>query len=77
MAVCPKDIPLAMWEAESTLNIAAMPVSFREVVCRAILAERDRCAKTCADEIEHARQFGPHHIPIIISIRDAITKGEA
>lgn len=77
MATRPKDISEAMWEAESTLSLAAMPVSFREVVCRAILAERERCEKVCADEIERARQFGPHHIPIIISIRDAITKGEA
>jgi hypothetical protein len=77
MAVRPKDIPEALWEAPSTLDLAAMPVSFREVVCRALIAERERCKKACDDEVERARQFGPHHIPIITSIRDAITKGEA
>lgn len=50
---------------------AAMADSF----ARAILAERERCAKVCADEIEQARQLGPHHIPVISGIAAAIRKG--
>lgn len=41
---------------------------------RAILAERERCAKACDEEIELARQFGPHHVPIISSIRRKIVE---
>lgn len=48
----PEDIPEALWEAKSTLDLAAMPVGFREVVCRAILAERERCVKVCEDRAE-------------------------
>jgi hypothetical protein len=42
--VKPEGIPKKLWEAESTLEIACLPVGGRELVCRAILAERERCA---------------------------------
>lgn len=42
MADRPKDIPEALWEDRGTLDIACMPVGGRELVCRAILAERGR-----------------------------------
>lgn len=41
----PEDIPEELWEARSTLDIACLPVGGRELVCRAIMAERERCAK--------------------------------
>lgn len=42
--VRPEGIPKDLWEAESTMDIACLPVGGRELVCRAILAERERCA---------------------------------
>ena len=40
----PDDIPEELWEAKATYDIAKMPVGGRELVCRAILAERERIA---------------------------------
>lgn len=47
-------------------------MSTEQVLAYAILMERERCIRACDEEIERARSFGPHHIPIISSIRKAI-----
>lgn len=36
------------------------------------MAETDRCLKLCDAEIELARKFGPHHIPIIAGLASDI-----
>lgn len=41
----PIDIPEDVWESDEVLIIACMPIGSRELVCRGILAERNRIAR--------------------------------
>lgn len=69
---CPADV----WEA--AVDAGSAERSFlAAAIARAILAERERCTAACDREIELARNFGPHHIPIISSIRYAIRDPQA
>lgn len=83
----PADVPVDLARIASVLvddmhlnpdirfsGILAGPTVER-VIAEALAAERERAAKACDYEIERARQFGPHHIPIISSIRAAIRAG--
>ncbi|HWJ89116.1 MAG TPA: hypothetical protein VNS12_13695 [Pelagibacterium sp.] len=47
------------------------------IAARAILAERERCANIVDEEIEQAREFGPHHIPVLSAAARAIRTGAA
>ena len=76
----PADIPPVVW-ATAIAVTKTMPTAFgwgkiTEEVARAILAERKRCAAVCDAEVEQAKKFGPHHVPIILSVRKAILDGE-
>lgn len=87
----PEDIPQDVWDAAIRCAATALrnlpddhgDVSFEiATIARAILAakaeERAACALICDEEIERAKAFGPHHVPIIAGIRSAIRKrGEA
>lgn len=69
---CPEDI----WEQTDKIRNGPFhwkgPEEVAVIVARAILAERERCVKACEHEIDQARSFGPHHIPIISSVLKAI-----
>lgn len=55
----PQDIPEKLWEAPSTFDIAKMPVGGRELVCRAIMAERDRTIATLREMVEEEAPSSP------------------
>lgn len=73
---CPADVwetatgaTALLWTKLSEAQVTA------ETIARAIIAERERCAEACDAEIELAKQFGPHHVPIISSVRSRIRAG--
>lgn len=43
-------------------------------ISRALQNERVRAEKIITDEIEQAKEFGPHHIPILSAVRTTIRK---
>lgn len=75
---CPEDIWLdtgmafdQLYDAEPDLE-GGCEQGVRVMAARAAMNERERCVKACEHEIDLARSFGPHHIPIISSVLKAI-----